>query len=180
MLASRPPRTTRRRVLAVGVATGSVVLGGSACDLVAGTGEPGASGPETPPTTPPPTSSATSTADDDDVDQRLAGRVADDISSTLAVVTAAGRGRRQLARRLRGLARTHRAHLEELPGGDDPGRVQVRGDDGAALRRVRAAEKRLQRRLAEAAVAAESGPLAARLASMSAAVAQQLASEPLT
>jgi hypothetical protein len=83
-------------------------------------------------------------------------------------------------RSLRDLQRTHRAHLAELA--DSPARsrrIRVEGDDAAALRRVRTTEQQLQRRLAETAVDAQSGPLAALLASMAAAIAQQLASGAL-
>lgn len=54
----------------------------------------------------------------------------------------------------------------------------VRAVEARALHALRSRERRLQKRLADAAVAAESGALAGLLASMSAAVAQQLARWP--
>lgn len=165
-----PVRVTRRRVLGAGAAVGSAALGASACDLAVGPEEGAAPVPTKGP--------GTAVAADPTPDQRLLAGVAEDIATAAAVVRGARRGRPALRRSLRGLTRLHRAHLAELPvdvaGGGD--RVRVAGDDARALQQVRSAEQRLQRRLADAAVAAESGSLAALLASMSAAVAQQLAS----
>lgn len=171
-----PVRTTRRRVLAVGAATGTVVLAGAGCDAVAPAPDPAESGSGARSEAASPTSDPTEDADED-----LVAEAAAAIAETLAVVTAAGRGRRDLERGLREVARTHRAHLAELPAGaGSPRRVRVTGDDRAALARVRRAEQSLQRRLADAAVEADSGGLAALLASMSAAVAQRLASGVLS
>lgn len=167
-----PPRASRRRVLAVSAAVSApLVLGATGCDLAVPSRESSGNG-ATPSQTPSPT-----TAGPEDPDAELVARVADDVAGTLAVVTAAGRGRPTLRRSLRDVARTHRAHLEELAASPrSTGRVRVGGDDRAAVRRVRVAEQQLQRRLTEAAVEAQSGPLAALLASMAAAVAQRLAS----
>lgn len=168
-------RTSRRRVLAVSTSLGALALGTTACDLVAPDPEPAEVDPSASGTSP-----SAAPDPDEDADEQLVARVADEVSRTLAVVEAAGRGRPQVRRSLRDLGRTHRAHLAELS--DSPTRarrVRVGGDEGAAVRRVRSAEQQLQRRLARAAVDARSGPLAALLASMGAAIAQQLASGAL-
>ncbi len=73
-------------------------------------------------------------------------------------------------------AALHRAHRDVLS--DDAIEAPsppIRGNAPAVLRQVTSRERGAQRRLADWAVAAESGPLARLLASMSAAVAQQLA-----
>lgn len=175
MPATPPLRTSRRRVLLASAALGPVVLGAPACDVVTPASGPVEADPRTAATTSPTTSTP-----DEDADEQLVAGVADEVSRTLAVVDAAGRGRPRVKQSLRDLGRTHRAHLAELAGSAPRSRrARVGGDDDAALRRVRTAERRLQRRLAEAAVDAQSGPLAALLASMSAAIAQQLASGDL-
>jgi hypothetical protein len=166
-----PLRTTRRRVLrapAAAVAAGLVAAG---CDL-SGSSDPGAvttsptaSGTPEPTTTPPA-----------DPDEELVVWVRTEIAGAAALVSAAGTGRPALARELGPFARLHRRHLQALPGDDaETPPEQVRGDAGAARRQVRAREARLQAALADAAVEASSGPLAALLASMSAAIAQRLA-----
>lgn len=150
------------------IAAGLVAAG---CDLS------GSAGPGTDPTsptasrTPEPTSSPPA-----DPDEALVARVQTEVAGTAAVVAAAGTGRPALARELAPLARLHRRHLQALPG-DEPQApsAQVRGDAAAARRQVRVRESELQTALADAALEASSGPLAALLASMSAAVAQQLA-----
>ncbi|HEU5035851.1 MAG TPA: hypothetical protein VFT70_02520 [Nocardioides sp.] len=69
------------------------------------------------------------------------------------------------------LAALHRAHLEALDGTASTGGAQRTSAPGV----VRTQEQKLRTQLASAALAAESGALARLLASMSAAVAQQLA-----
>jgi hypothetical protein len=166
-----PLRTTRRRVLrapAAAVAAGLVAAG---CDL-SGSSDPGG-GTTSPsaPGTPEPTTTPTT-----DPDEALVARVRTEVAGAAALVAAAGTGRPALARELAPLSRLHRRHLQALPGDEaEAPPDQVRGDASAALRRVRAREAGLQTALAEAAVEASSGPLAALLASMSAAVAQRLA-----
>jgi len=166
--AARPLRTTRRSALAGGL----VLLATTGCELA--TDRPGA-GPTTgSPTGRTPGSTTSDPAEDPDA--ALVEEVRTEIAGIAALVVAAGRGRPAVRRRLRGYRRLHDRHLGALPG--DPGRARrerVSGPDAVVLRRVAAGESRLQRRLADAAVAAESGPLASLLASMSAAVAQQLA-----
>jgi len=166
-----PLRATRRRLLrapAAAVVTGLALAG---CDL-AGTQEPGATTPSpTPSGTPAPTPTPAA-----DPDETLVARVRGEVAEAAALVAAAGRGRLALRRELAPLVRLHRRHLEALPGDDaDAAPADVRGDAAAARRRVRQREEALQAGLADAAVVASSGPLAALLASMSAAVAQQLA-----
>jgi hypothetical protein len=167
-----PLRTTRRRVLrapAAAVAAGLVAAG---CDL-SGSSDPGAgtTSPSAPGGTPEPTTTPTT-----DPDEALVARVRTEVAGAAALVAAAGTGRPALARELAPLARLHRRPLQALPGAEaEAPPDQVRGDASAALRRVRAREAGLQTALAEAAVEASSGPLAALLASMSAAVAQRLA-----
>lgn len=68
------------------------------------------------------------------------------------------------------LAALHRAHIEALDGPE-----AVAGTAVATKEAVRRTEQRLQKKLVQASVAAESGELAQLLASMSAAVAQRLA-----
>ncbi|GAA1476003.1 hypothetical protein GCM10009623_04490 [Nocardioides aestuarii] len=177
MPASPPLRTSRRRVLTASAVLAPVVLGTAGCDVVAPVPEPSGEDRSTPTATP---SDTTGAGADADADEQLVERVADDVARTLALVESAGRGRPSVRRSLRGVARTHRAHLDELVDSrPTTRRVRVGGDDAAALRRTRTAEQRLQRRLAEAAVDARSGPLGALLASMAAAIAQQLATGAL-
>ncbi len=170
MTGTPPLRTTRRRVLrapAAAVAAGLVAAG---CDLS------GSAGPGT--ETPSPTASGfpgPSSTPAPDPDVELVARVRSEVAGAAALVTAAGAGRPALARELAPLARLHRRHLEALPGDDQEApSAAVRGDATAARRRVRDREAGLQGALADAAMAASSGPLAALLASMSAAVAQRL------
>lgn len=171
MTGTPPLRATRRRLLrapAAVVVTGLAVAG---CDLV-GTQEPGG-------TTPSPTPSgttATTPTPAADPDETLVARVRGEVADAAALVAAAGRGRAALRRELAPFVRLHRRHLEALPGDDAVAApAEVRGDNAAARRRVRQREEALRAGLADAAVVASSGPLAALLASMSAAVAQQLA-----
>jgi hypothetical protein len=166
-----PLRTTRRRVLrapAAAVAAGLVAAG---CDL-SGSSDPGA-GTTSPTASGAPEPTVAPTADPDEA---LVARVRTEVAGAAALVSAAGTGRPGLARQLVPIVRLHRRHLQALPGDEaEAPPEQLRGDASAALRRVRAREARLQTALADAAVEASSGPLAALLASMSAAVAQRLA-----
>ena len=87
-----------------------------------------------------------------------------------------------LATALAGLAAAHEAHLALLADAvEDEATappVVPPTSSRAALADVRRAERRLQRRLADLADTVASGPFARALASMSAAVAQQLAELP--
>lgn len=157
------PELTRRGALG-----GLLAVGLSGCDVGTTDADPPRPTPRSEPdAVPEPT---------EDPDLALVDDVRDDLAAALSFVTAARRGRRGLARELDELSRLHLAHLRELPGGRDQApSPRVRGDAARVRARVRALESRLQGTLADAAVRAESGPLAALLASMSAAVAQQLA-----
>ena len=170
MTGTPPLRATRRRLLrapAAVVVTGLAVAG---CDLV-GTQEPGGTTPS-----PTPSGRTATTAPAADPDETLVARVRGEVADAASLVAAAGRGRPALRRELAPFVRLHRRHLEALPGDDAVAApAEVRGDNAAARRRVRQREEALRAGLADAAVVASSGPLAALLASMSAAVAQQLA-----
>ncbi|HYH35352.1 MAG TPA: cell division protein FtsK, partial [Nocardioides sp.] len=92
------------------------------------------------------------------------------------LVTAAARAHRSLRAALLPWQRMHAAHLAALEATPADGAgVRARGAASALSARVRREETGLQRRLTDAAAAARSGPVASLLATMSAAVAQQLA-----
>ncbi len=158
-----PPRTTRRTALA-GALAGGVVLAG--CDL-------GDLGSDDPDSAPAPSSGA------EDPDAGLVEDVVEEVATTLLLVETLRRRHDSLRRPLGGLARVHAAHLEVLGSSRRSGRRPSRSSNAAqALAALRAQELRHQRLLADRAVAAQSGRLARLLASMSAAVAQQLAVLP--
>jgi len=137
-------------------------LGGALAGLVTVTGCDGDPGPvETP--------RAETTAPPVDADAELVDQVAERIAKAAATVAAARQQSPQLRRSLRPLQRLHAEHLAVLDA-----RAEAAGTHPVA-RDVRAAETTLQRQLTDAAVRAESGALAKLLASMAAAVAQQLA-----
>lgn len=158
------PRATRRGALG-GALIGLVATG---CDL----GGPGSESPGPTPGTPVGTPSDAA----EDPDESLVARVRHRVGEADALVRAAATGRPGLAADLAGFRRLHRHHLDALPGdGRLPRSRRLRGSAAAARSRVRSQEHRLQGFLADSAVAAQSGALAALLASMSAALAQQLA-----
>ena len=97
-----------------------------------------------------------------------------EVTTASVLVTSALRARPGLSGELAGFGTLHTRHLRALEGPRPRGRAPVRGNAAAVRKTVRAGEARLQASLATAAVAAESGQLAALLASMSAAIAQQL------
>jgi hypothetical protein len=112
-----------------------------------------------------------------DADSDLVERVGGQIATALALVVATGAsvsGLRPLTRRLVAL---HRSHLSELSRSRDSEHVKVKGGPEAARARLLDSEQRLQHQLVHAALDAESGALAQVLASMAAAVAQELAVE---
>jgi hypothetical protein len=113
----------------------------------------------------------------EDPDAQLVRRVVDDLTGALALVSGATRARRPLADELAPWRRQHGAHLEALEARDRVSPLRVRGSVPELRTQVRRREAALQRRLAGAAVSADSGALASLLASMSAAVAQQLAAD---
>lgn len=113
-------------------------------------------------------------------DVRLLDELLADVDATAALVASLVQREQRLAGRLAPLTelhRTHRAALAEAAPDERPdqadGERLPRGR-AAALDAVRLREVALQTRLAEGAVAAESGTFARMLASMSAAVGQQL------
>ncbi len=146
-----PQPVTSRRTAMGGALAGLVVASG--CDADPAPAEGRRAEPTAPPV---------------DADAELVDQVAEHIAKASAAVAAARKESSQLRRSLRPLQRLHAEHLAVLE-------VRAEPDAGQpAARDVRAAETALQRQLADAAVRAESGALAQLLASMSAAVAQQL------
>jgi hypothetical protein len=156
-----PASRISRRTALGGTLAGVAALVG--CDL-------GGSEPASAPT--PPAGSA-------DPDAELVELVLDDIVAALVLVNALGSRHRSLRQPMARLARVHQAHLSVLGSRDPddrrPPRTRTTTD---ALAVVRKREQRHQRLLAEHAMSARSGRLARLLASMSAAIAQQLALLP--
>lgn len=159
-MTAAPLRTTRRGAL-VGSLAAFAVTG---CDAVS---------PAPADTDPRTTASTTDTPGDPD--QALVVDVRADLAEASALVTSALETRPGLRGELAPFATLHARHLRALDGDPPRGRTPVPGDASVARAAVRAREARLETSLASAALAAQSGPLAALLASMSAAVAQQLA-----
>jgi hypothetical protein len=158
---ARVLRSSRRTTLG-GVLAGVALLAG--CDL----------GSDDPDSEPAPA------ADPEDPDTSLVAEVVDDLVATLAIVEAVRHRHGSLRRQLGELAKVHRAHLEALGSNERPARAGPRTADAeGALALVRRREQRHERLLIDRAVQAQSGRLARLLASMSAAVAQQLAVLPL-
>ena len=115
----------------------------------------------------------------DDVDDPDRGVVDEAVllaATALASARATGRRHPSLAGRVQPLVALHRAHLAALP---EPSAAAVPAEPGgrpaAALARLTDLEGDTWRRLADLAVAAESGPLARLLASMAAGIAAHLA-----
>jgi hypothetical protein len=162
---SRAPalRITRRTTLG-GALVGVAVLAG--CDL----GDGGSGDPASAPTP---------SAGTDDPDAELVEAVVDDVAAIGSLVKALRRRHASLRRPLGPLARVHDEHLEVLGSDQQARRTPPRTDSAAeALALLRTREVRHQRLLANRAVDAQSGRLARLLASMSAAVAQQVALLP--
>ncbi len=160
----RPARLTRRT--AGGGALGATALGLSGCDVLddvlGGDDDPGVSGAVTP----------TAPAIDDD--SRLVGDIAAALAAASALATVVGTTAPALARSASRLSRMHEAHLVDLGGADPAPAPDFSGGKARGLRVLRASETDLQQRLVEGAERAGSGALAQVLASMAAAVAQQL------
>lgn len=126
-----------------------------------------------------PSLSRRSSAPQTDPDAALVDSVVEDVATVLALVAAASRAHRPLRTALLPWRRLHTAHLSALEASPTRrGDEAVRGDESTLLARVRRDEAALERRLAAAAASARSGALASLLATMSAAVAQQLAAGP--
>ena len=153
---SQPIAVTSRRTALGGALAGLVAVTGCDDDPRWGTAPRGE--PSAPPA---------------DADAELVDRVGAHIATAWAAVSSARRQSPELRRSLRPLQRLHEAHLAVLDAGKD---LESRSQQ--VVREVRAAETTLQRQLTDAAVRAESGALAKVLASMAAAVAQQLAVLP--
>lgn len=141
------PRLARRTTLALPVGVAAGLVTVAGCDD--GSRSPGDAAP--------------TSAPEPDPDVALVDGVLEELDQALRLASAAGAV---------DLVALHRAHIEALEG-TPPVPGPRRRVDAAA---VRGRERRLQAHLAEAAVAAASGALAGLLASMSAAVAQRLAS----
>lgn len=165
------PQTSRRTALG-GTAAGLALLagcelgGGDSEDAPAGSGRGAAPGP-----------------DEAAPDVALVSQALAELAASAALVTAVRRRHAALREPLQPLLQTHRGHLNALTGasGDQPPSTTSRAPTpaGEALRKVRVREGRTQRRLARYALDAQSGALAGLLASMSAAVAQQLTQLPV-
>jgi len=126
--------------------------------------------------TPTPTST---TPAPEDPDQALVDEVVAELDALIAFNEAAAAARPAIGPWPAAFASLHRAHRAVLSDeGFSATAPQIRGNARAVGRQVTSREQDAQRRLADWAVAAESGPLARLLASMSAAVAQQLAAPP--
>jgi hypothetical protein len=152
-----PARPISRRTALGGALVGVGVLAG--CDL--GSDDPA--------------SSQAPSAAPEDPDSGLVEQVGEDVAATLLLIESLRRRHASLRGPLGELARVHEAHLEVLGSRRRSGRRPPRTNSAAqALTTLSTREKRHQRFLADRAVAAQSGRLARLLASMSAAVAQQL------
>lgn len=153
-----------RRTTLTGLLLGVGALG--ACDADLSGGGSGGSGP-----TPA-----------GDPDRDLVDAVLADLGQVTDLVTATAAAHPRLREPLASLRALHLAHAEALGGPASTPGAGAQSDrpaaSSAAMAAVHAQEVRLQRRLVEAAVHAESGALARLLASMSAAVTQQLAVLP--
>ena len=166
-MSPRPGVLATRRTAIAGVVGGALALGG--CDGGDPTGD--SSG------TPSPTA-ATTTAAPADPDQALVDEVVAELDELIGLTAAAAAARRRIAPRAAAFEALHRAHREVLTDDelDEDSSPSVTGSAKALDTRITRRERQAQARLAEWAVAAQSGPLARLLASMSAAIAQQLVS----
>ena len=165
-MSPRPGVVATRRTAITGAVGGALVL--AACDA----GDPGA----TPSPTPFPSTAATSAAPDDP-DQALVDQVVAELDELIAF-TAAAAARRRTGPWPAAFETLHRAHRDVLTDDalDEATPPEIRGSAKEVAQQVGRRERRAQQQLAEWALAAQSGPLARLLASMSAALAQQLAS----
>lgn len=162
-MTAAPLRTTRRAALVGSLA----VLATTGCEALS-PAPPDASGPRTTPSSP-------TTRSAGDPDAALVDDVRADLAEASLLVTSTVGARPALRAELAPFGTLHARHLRALDGHRPGGRRPVPGSATEARATVRAREAGLETSLASAALAAQSGPLAALLASMSAAVAQQLA-----
>ena len=153
---SLPNPVASRRTALAGALVGLVVVSG--CEDEPRSDEPPRSEPTAPPA---------------DADADLVDQVSERITKAWLAVSSARKQSPDLRRSLRPLQRLHEAHLSVL-GADQDRNAPAQ----PVARDLRAVETTLQRQLTDAAVRAESGALAKVLASMAAAVAQQLAVLP--
>jgi len=109
-----------------------------------------------------------------DPDQALVAEVRADLGGASVTITSALGARPGLRSELAPFGILHARHLRALDSDRPRGRRPVRGSTAAVRTAVRNQEAQLEEALAAAALSAQSGPLAALFASMSAAVAQQL------
>lgn len=156
------PRASRRGVL------GGLVLGLTAVGCELGEPGPGPADQRGP---------ADVAPSPDDPDAVLVRRVVADLTAALALASGLARAGRALAEESAPWRVLHDAHLTALEASARVRPLRVRGTTRTLRERFRREEAALQRRLAAAAVSARSGALAALLATMSAAVAQQLAAD---
>jgi hypothetical protein len=153
------PAATRRTALA-GALGGALATAG--CDV------------DDPASTPSPSAAGT-TQTPDDPDQALVDRVVTELDAMIAFTDAAAAARPGIGPWPAAFATLHRAHRGVLSADEtDAPTPRIRGNGPAVARQVTRREQGAQRRLADWAVEAESGTLARLLASMSAAIAQQL------
>lgn len=155
----RPGSATTRRTAILGAVVG--VVGVAGCEVDGPGRRPSRAG-RTPPAT-----------DPDTVLLEAATRELEELEALVAAATRRAPG---AAADLAGLAVLHRAHRAVLPAGETQRRrVRLVGSPQSVVRQVVARERTAGERLADWAVAAQSGALARLLASMSAAIAQRLA-----
>ncbi len=157
---ARPVVTTRRSALAAAVGVTGLAVAGCTSDS-----------PDDP------TDPVSTSAPPVDADQSLVDGLVVTLASLQVSVDALSAEFPALRRDLAAVRRMHGAHLAALGGFDDsiPSPAPHPAGRQAALEELVLSEQRLQRRLATAAVTAESGTLAKLLATMSAAVAQHVA-----
>ena len=110
-----------------------------------------------------------------DPDEDLVDEVRADLAGAAVLVASALGARPGLRAELAPFGTLHASHLRALDSDRPRDREPAPGGADAVRTAVRAREVQLEVSLAAAALSAQSGPLAALLASMSAAVAQQLA-----
>lgn len=157
-MSTRVPRASRRAVVAGGA--GLVATLATGCGPTVPGDAPGGVADPTEPAV--------------DADSGLVEEVTSALAGALGTASATGRAHPPLRPLSRDLVALHRRHGDEL-GGLPPAEPAGRPprQEAAARAALLAAEERLERRLVQAALAAESGALAQTFASMAAAVAQR-------
>ena len=171
MPAPTPLPLTRRATIGAAV----VALAATGCDL-----DPRSTPPSTDPSDDPSTSGTAKPGNDDSA---LVSAVRDGLGALLALVARTQAAHAALGPPARPLVTLHSTHLTlldgELPVTDlTESAPRPKARSRAASAALRSRERRLQSRLVDWSVDADSGALARLLASMAAAVAQQLAVWP--